>query len=395
MEAEHAPLAPSFAPVWGHCAGAVRAALAIPNPPTIETEEGTAAHWVASEYLQVWAEPRSGVPSLDFWLDETAPNGVVVDRDMLDAVSVYTNHIIAIAQEHGALQKMKIEHRVHMPHIHTDNWGTLDFALWLPEKALLILRDFKYGHRFCDPVGNLQMVDYIAGMFAELNLTGIDDQRITVDIGIVQPRCYGRAGGPVHSWTVIMSDLRAYWNILTSKATEALSANPTLSSGPHCIDCPAKLQCRASRLSNYSLFDYVQMPYEISDMGPSELAYEREIIEAGVALAAKRLEAVEAELLHRIAHGKGAGCGLTIEAKPGNVKWDKPAREVITVAKQFGVNAAKDDVITPKQFLSKVPTALKPAAEQTIKRLVKRGSSLQLTPIENSRTARAFSTPTE
>ena len=83
---DHAFLAPSSAGIWGPGG--------CPASPTVEAQypeqedsekarEGTAAHWVASE--------RLGGRSVA--VGELAPNGVVVDQDMIDGTDAYVADI--------------------------------------------------------------------------------------------------------------------------------------------------------------------------------------------------------------------------------------------------------------------------------------------------------------
>lgn len=391
MAGDHSILAPSAAPIWGHCSGSVQVMAAVPDTWTPESEEGTAAHWVASECLAMWAEPGEKMPVANFWLGQQAPNGVIIDEDIAEAVQVYVDHIVKLAQQHGALRSMRIEHRVHAPQIHPELWGTSDFCLWLPDSGTLIIRDYKHGHRLCRAEGNLQLVAYAAGMLAELNINGYQDQHVTVDLGIVQPRCYHSPAGPISTWRTTLADLRGYFNQLEHQAAEAFSASPKLSTGEHCRDCPGVLSCRAARMASYSLADYVRQPFAMDSMTAEELATERAILEPAVSAARARLEAAEADLRHRITSGQGGKCGLTVESTPGRAKWGVPDDTVRLLGQQFGVDAMRETPVTPAQFVKAVPAPMRAAAEQVVKQMAPRpAGALKLVDAADSRTARAF-----
>lgn len=389
--AAHSTLAPSFAPVWGHCSGAVAVNAAAPEQYSPETAEGTAAHWVASECLKLWQEPGAGAPPASYWIGEAgAPGGIVIDEEITEAVQVYVSDVLKVAQEHGALRQLLIEHKVHAPQIHADNWGTLDCALWLPDKGLLYLWDYKHGHRLNSAVGNLQLVDYIAGLIAELNINGHDDQHITAVLRIVQPRCYHSPTGPVSEWRVTLSDLRGYFNTLHNQAAEAYS-KPTLTTGLHCRDCPGVGRCSAARMAGYSLVDYVRQPFAIDTMTAADLATERAILSRGLKAAQARLEAIEDDLTHRLKAGDSAGTGLSLQSSQGRRAWSVPPPVVLTMARQFGFDASKPDVITPTQFVKAAPAAMQTAVQQAVNAISHRPpGALKLVDAADCRTALAF-----
>lgn len=385
---EHAPLAPSFAPVWAYCSGAVLASLSAPNNETQQTREGTAAHWVGAECLIAWRDAEGGCPSTSDWIGEKAPNGVIIDEKMAEGASVLVTDVLAVAQEHGALASIMIEHRVHMPQIHADNWGTLDVCIWFVAGGILYVWDYKHGHRECRAEGNWQMIDYVAGLVNEFQIDGHDDQHITVVMRIVQPFCYTGIAD-VDEWRVQLSELRPHFNHLHAQAHAATTA-PTMTSGKHCRDCPAVGTCSISRKGRYAYIDYVNEPYEMDVMDDRSLAVERGILQDGLAAAKARLEAIEDELAHRIGNGK-VGSNLALESKPGRLKWTVPTAQAIALAGQFGIDNSIQGVLTPTQTTEKVPAATRPAFKQVLSTMATRpAGSLKLTNASNTIAARAF-----
>jgi hypothetical protein len=388
---DHAPLAPSFAPVWGECSGAVPASEGVPNLDSQESRNGTAAHWVASECLSNYTSTESGLPlTTDWWLDKQDPDGTVIDQKLIEGAAVMVGDVTRVAQEHGALRSMLVEHRVHAPQVHPDNWGTLDCAiplLTLPRPKIYIW-DYKHGHRENRAEGNLQLINYAAGLVNELNLNGADDQLVDVHIRIVQPFCYS-APNDVDEWVVKLADLRGYFNQLHQKAHESRTG-PTLTSGKHCRDCPAVGKCSASRKGRYAYIEYVNEPYEMDTMNAAELAVERGILRDGLAAAKARLEAVEDDLTHRLQAG-ASGSGLTLESKPGRLAWDVPVAQAIALAGQFGIDNSVAGVLTPTQTTGKIPAAMKPAFKQVLESVASRpAGSLKLINADDSPSARAF-----
>ena len=384
---DHARLAPSAAPQWGFCSGSVKAQEQFPDRETEQTREGTAAHWVGSTVLESMRADQPLVCS-DL-IGERAPNGVVIDDKMAEGAEEYVANVAEVCDRFHAWGSLLIEHRVHMPKIHpTDNWGTLDAALYLPGHRLLFLWDYKHGHRECPAFENLQMADYLQGVAELFGIDGAQDQHTQVVVRVVQPFCY-TARAPVSEWAPLLSDVRPLWNQLSIKAYE-VEHNPTLSTGLWCRDCSAVGTCAATRGARYNFIELVNQPYEMDDMRGPDLAAERAILTDGVAVARARLTAIEDELQHRIANGE-ADSGLTLETAAGRLNWTVPPAQVLSVAMQFGVDASKDAVLTPAQTLAKASKEVRPLLKQVADTMTERkAGSLKLIPVGDSRTARAF-----
>lgn len=388
MSFSHAILAPSFAPVWGHCSGAVQAALQHPQGDTQYTLEGTAAHWVGSECLESFKDPNGAASMCSEWLGKTAPNGVVITQEMTDAAQVYVSDVLTVANEFGGLRQLLIEHRVAMPHIHKDNWGTLDCALVVFHNNKIYLWDYKHGHGLVEAEGNLQLVNYLSGLAGQLGIDGDADQAIDFEVRVVQPRCY-QGDGPVSVWRGKLSDIRPYVNQLTHQAHEAMTA-PKLTSGTHCRYCPAILNCPAVRKANYRMFDYVQQPFELDELSGPDLAFERELLTNNVKIAQARIDAITELVTHQIAQGDNSA-GLTLESKLGAAKWVSDWRDVIAFGSMFGVDLRKPDCITPTQAVASVPVEMRETFEQAMQAHTrKKPGTPKLINIKDSRTAKAF-----
>ena len=383
---EHAPLAPSSAPQWGRCSGSMLAQADIPNPDTEQTREGTAAHWVMAEVLE--AAKRGEDTHAAAFIGKTAPNGVIIDDKMAEGAQVMCDDVLSVCERLNCLDRLLIEYRVSMQRIHPQNWGTLDAAVYLPERRTLFIWDYKHGHRDCQPKDNLQLVDYMAGLVEKYEIDGATDQITTFVARIVQPFCY-YADGPVKEWSAKLSDLRAHWNILADKAAEAFS-NPKLTTGSHCRDCRAVGKCAATRKARYNFIELVNEPYEMDAMSGPDLRIERQILQDGVAVAKARLEAIEDELQHRVTQGDTT-TGLTVQSKPGRLEWSCEPAKARALCAQFGVDISKDVVLTPTQSKSAAPKEVRPLLEQVMADYTRRpAGSLKLVEAENSIGARAF-----
>jgi hypothetical protein len=334
--------------VWGYCSGSVQAQADAPDYETPEQAAGTAAHWVCSEVLLSLVD-RTRQPELaSDYVGRTALNGVMVTAEMCEAAHVYIHDVLQVAQEHGALQGLLIEHRVHMPAIHQQNWGTLDCALPLLDKGVIYLWDFKFGHRECKAEENLQLIDYVAGLVNELKINGYAEQHTDVVMRIVQPRCY-HADGPISEWRVKLSTLRGWWNHLEHAANMAMT-NPRLTTGKHCRDCVAVGRCPAARKAAYSLIDYIDQPYDVDTLD-----------------------------------------GASPE---GRLDWSVPVPQAIALAQQFGVDARKEAALTPTQTIAAAPAVIRPALQATLASVTKRPTSTsKLIPAADSKIAAVFKKP--
>jgi len=378
----HAILAPSSAPVWGRCAGSVRAALSYPDFTTPEAEIGTAAHWVGSEVLTRYKDPEGGCPSAYSWIGKKSPNGLTIDEEMAEGAEVYISDVLAVAQEHGALQLIEAEERVDMRDIHPENWGTLDCRIWLPAKGLLYLWDYKHGHAHVSPRENLQLINYAKGLINKLGIDGLAEQHITIKFRIVQPFAF-KGCGAVEEWTVNAAELRGYYNQLSAQAHEALGTSPTLTPGKHCRYCPAIAECQGATLAVYALADFARTGYAMDKHTPGQLGTEFGILQDSITLLKARAQAVEDAI-----KASPMGTGYTLESAVGRLKWTADPSMVIMLCKSAGLDVAKPDVITPTQALKSVKDEGAKALIKSISTRPNRG--VTLTKAADSKVAKAF-----
>jgi hypothetical protein len=307
---------------------------------------------------------------------------------MAEGAQVMVDTVLGVCREveiHP--QKLLVEHRVHMPQIHVDNWGTLDAALYAPTLRTLYIWDYKHGHRDCPADENYQLIDYVLGLVNHYEIDGHEEQKSVVVISIVQPFCY-YARSKIKTWRVNLSSLRGYWNLLSTRAHQAL-ADPELTTGIWCRDCRAIGCCSATREARFNFVELVGVPYAMDALPSGALAQERTFLRDGIAVAKARLDAVEDELRHRIQQGDSSS-GLTIEAVPGREVWDVPVGQAKALFNQFNTDISKPGVLTPAQALKAVPTKIRPFVAPLLKQFTKRDTALTLVPVNESRNSRAF-----
>jgi hypothetical protein len=385
--------------VWGNCSGSIIASHGADDTWSLASDEGTAAHWVGSETLTGWVRNRATPPDCSAMLGRVAPNGSVIDDKMVEGAQIYCDVAVEIITQRGAGADVLIECRVDMPQIHKLNAGTLDLAIvakWRAndlEYMTIDLIDYKHGHRQVDAVGNLQLVDYLAGLAHKYGIDGWLDQRVGFSARIVAPFSYS-GKGPVSEWTGTLSDLRSYFNQLRAKAEEAYT-NPTFSPGKWCRDCPAVMRCDAAKRWLYEWADYANSPYVIDTMSGPALATELALLNDAGAVLKKRAEAIDDELVHRV-RGGAADTGLALQATSGHNAWTIPPAQAIAIGQLFGVDIARAGALTPTQATQKVHKDLRLAFGEVLKTTTaKPAGKMKLIPAADSITARAFARPTE
>ena len=403
MSGQHAPLAPSSAPQWGNCSASIPLGYQIPDVEHPRTRGGTASHWVAADALEKYRDEALAVAVCSDYVGTTAPNGVVIDDEMAEGAQIFVDHCLSIVQRHGHTSRMLIEHRVKMPTIHPQNWGTLDFSLvefgeeWVDHgtphasRAKIVtihLSDYKFGHREVKARGNLQMIDYLEGLIEEYEIDGYEDQRVRFVISIVHPFAY-HADGPVDTWEGTLAELRAYFNQLHQKAHEVFT-NPQCTTGPWCRDCKAIVRCEAARQADYSLIDYIDRPMALDNMTSSELGTEYLMLERGAETLNARREALQEQIRYKVSQGD-TGSGLSLAGSFGRLGWKAPAAVVVSLCRQFGFDGSKPGAITPTQAVAKVDPELKPHFEKAIKNLTEKPArGTKLIKRADSPTAAAF-----
>lgn len=382
-------LRPSFAPVWRHCAAAVPMSSEYPSRDTIDTVEGTAAHWVSSDALALWRD--GAYVSAYQYVGQSAPNGVIITRDIADSAQVYIDDV----QQVVGLRTpdLHIEEKIYIPTIHSMCEGTPD-AWWFDRvNFVLYVWDFKHGRLARYARDNMQLVCYIEGIRDKLGINGYADQQIRLDARIVQPRCYQKQG-PIDAWTGMLSDIRGAVNILKAAAVRATSGDAQCTPGPHCKECPAFVPCRAARTYTDSLINSVQIAPDLDTMTLDEMATERLLLEQCESLVSERLKQVDALIEAGLLSGKCVQ-GLTLETGKGRLGWTCHPDIAEMTAQIFGFSVLKDpEPVTPTQAISKAPADAKAKFKDAIKPLTNRSrTGLKIIKSDEGRVAAAFKPP--
>jgi hypothetical protein len=330
-EAEHAVLAPSSAYQWVNCPGSVMMQRQYPEPEgeNEAADEGSAAHFLASEYLKTGKWKEGGF------------NGVPFTTEMQQHVKLFTD-LADGARSSGA--NWYVEAKVDISSIHQDCWGTADFfTIDLAAKTVCLL-DLKYGFGIVEAFENPQLLAYASGIY---DLIGSDAIDYTFELGIVQPRPWHREG-PVRRWRIAGVEVSNRARHTRAAAEEALGNNPRTVPGPWCKHCTARHACPALRATTLDTADMVREATPV-ELPPEGLAVELGLLKRAQAQIEMRLAGLEAQATALIQGGKSVP-GWGIDHTVGREEWAKPVKEVLALGDLFGVNLAKPvEPITPAQ----------------------------------------------
>jgi hypothetical protein len=236
----HARFAPSAAHRWLNCTGSVDAAACYADPPSEAAQEGTAGHWLLERCL---VEGWNAVDALGRTIvvsEDGIERSFVVSRDMVTDVQLGVDYIRQVVKTPGV---SAVEYRVDLSFLEVDQFGTSD--LWHHGvNGVLTIADFKYGRIDVDPIANVQMMIYLAGI-----LRAIDEKRVEthkapitiIKIVIIQPRSVAPVPR-IKEWTTTPA---AVLHLASHAADAMLRANraPAFQMGDWCKYCPALGAC--------------------------------------------------------------------------------------------------------------------------------------------------------
>lgn len=351
----HSIIAPSSAGIWGKpdgCTGYVLMAQLYPELEESEgAREGTAAHEPAADMVLANACGGQNFPKFEDVVGSTASNNVVFTEEMYEGAKLYADDIKSVMQSTGVFggEGFGVERKVLARRIHELSYGTVDAFLYDRAGAALYVWDYKFGFEQVEAFENWQTINYAAGILDELGIDGYQDQNLTVHIRIVQPRAFHR-DGPIREWAVKASDLRAYFNTLSSNAEEALGPNAVTRTGSHCKNCPARHACPAALKAGARLFEVAGRPVP-AELSPEALSVQFSIIQR----ASKQLEYLESGFEEQVKALVKSGQnvpGYRVEQGYGRETWNQPIEQVLQMGEMMGHDLQKKEAITPKQAVN-------------------------------------------
>jgi hypothetical protein len=299
---------------------------------------GTAAHEMIEMCL------RTEHPA-EATMDLTASNGIQVDQEMVDAISLYLEDVRA-----HPMCEVLIEWPVSVPQIHPSLSGTLDAARYDRSRNRVIIWDYKHGRRFVPAEWNFQLICYSLGLINHFRI----EHDVEFEFRIVQPRCFD-GDGPIRSWVTSTSELMPIYEQLRVKAHEALNGTPTLTTGDHCRYCPAVGVCSAARTASYNILEFVDQAFSVDEMSDAEVGYEYDILDRALKIIKSRRDALADDVRHRVESGSAA-TGYGIGRGRGKWVW-RDEEAALGLAKMFGVDAETRSVKTFAQVRDSLPAA--------------------------------------
>jgi hypothetical protein len=301
-----------------------------------EAREGTAAHDYLASHLGKFAV---------LGLGDIATNGHPITQEMVDGAQDLLEDVATWRPACG--HRFVVEERVYMPSIHpTLNWGTADIGGADFTSKTLYVRDYKFGHGYVDAWENLQLVDYVVGLFRHFAIPDTVWAEWTVNAGIFQPRCY-HPEGPRKIWPCSGARFLELADGLAHAARKTNDPDAPYHTGDHCDHCPARYDCPA-------LLAVGGVAIDLSRKGaPQELTPLRAgLMRKHVTDAIARLEALQSGLDAQIDAFIRAGKAVPFaDRKQGEGRefWSRPLEEVYILGDMFGKELRKPAAITPAQ----------------------------------------------
>ena len=340
---EHSVLQPSSAPEWVYCPGSVSLQAKYPDDDTQDALEGAASHEAG----------HKGITGTFPKIGETASNGVVLTKEMIDGAKIYVEDILYTLGERGyGLNHDFIfaEYKVYARQIHNQLWGTSDCGVFFPEDLDLFIWDYKYGHGKVEAFENWQCIIYAKGFLEMLAAMGYDVRGITVWVNVVQPRCYV-TDGPIRRWPIKAENLEPYFNTLRTAANNAMSKNPICVSGKHCRYCTARTDCATFGNSTDFCCDYAGQA-TIDEASYANLGKELTMLNRAKDMIEYRITGIQSRVESLVRSGNNVP-GWKVQPKKGRLAWKRDLDDIFLIGDLMNFDLRKPEAITPQQAIDR------------------------------------------
>jgi len=230
---KHAILSPSGAHRWMNCPGAPAMEQGQPDSGGAYADEGTAAHFLASECLNHNCDPvqylnRKIVVGVDAEADTDGAQWAgeeetgfdqrqeyEVDGDLISNVRTYCNNV----RQYADGNVLMVEFALPIGHLTGEEGatGTGDVVIVADEGEELQLHDLKYGHRHVSPEQNEQLMLYGLGALEAVKLVGYEPKRVRLVIH--QPRVFDAPG----EWSLTLDELLQFGEKVKERARHSMA----------------------------------------------------------------------------------------------------------------------------------------------------------------------------
>jgi hypothetical protein len=317
------------------CPGSLALEQGLPDTSSAHADEGTAAHFLASECL---IRGRECVDYVGYAIIVTEHDcfwekGIVlgeaarfeVTDDMANDVQVYVDEIRRAADGGHLAVEVRLEHS-HVVGVE-NQFGTGD-AVILKGNQLQV-RDLKFGRGVkVEAENNEQLMLYALGALHEYELVADIDE---VLLAIHQPRL-----DHLSEWTVSVAELRAFGERARQAAKMCLvnitarAENPDvaldLNPGPsQCRWCKAKATCPALRTEVIDAFEAIPEPdAAVPADALAEAMGKADLVE-------QWCKAVRAEVERRLLAGTPVAGYKLVQGKRGSRAWSDPVEAEVAL----------------------------------------------------------------
>jgi hypothetical protein len=368
-------MSPSSADRWSACPGSVTLNIGKRSKTERYSAEGTVAHAVLAECLQLMTLPA------DYLGTKRTQDGfeIEVDQEMVDGVAACLRVIEDWTESRPGWTWM-VESELSSKRWPTR--GYVDFGLLSPDLKSCLVLDFKYGAGVVVPINDNPQVMTYGAMLLEAN-----DTLDAFSFVVVQPRA--RTGPTVKTWETDRGRILA-WMAEGDEAkariaeahsvrTEPAKLLPLLAEGDHCRWCAAKPEC--PRLQGYAIEAQSIPKTEIREWGAEEC---RQWLERLDALDGW-IDSVRGRAYQLLEEGEPIRGWKLVDAV-GHRKWSRPANEIIDVLRDKGFQKKaliEESLVSPaKVEKMKLPKSL---SKDGLKELVE---SLTVRPVGGRKMAK-------
>jgi hypothetical protein len=358
---EHAKLSPSGAEKWMSCPGSAALEAGEPDSSNDYSDEGTAAHFLASECLvtNLWADGFTG-QTIGIWGGraawlyggETPNNQFTVDDDMANHVNVYVHKV----REYADNKSLMVEQRMGIGHLtgEKDACGTADAVVIDTVNREIIVIDLKYGMREVDGERNKQLMIYALAALEKFSM--YEGEFVRVRTVIIQPRI-----GHFPEWSCSVDELMDFGIQVRAAAMECHKAvefsqggltdmRGWLVPGAHCQKnyCKARAKCPALRdqIAETVFGDFENLDQPIAQAPvPVEVLTNETLAHclSKVSMIEDWCKAVRAKVEAELFAGRPVPGYKLVQGKKGNRQWsDKEQAEATMKAFKLKVEEMYD-----------------------------------------------------